>query len=422
MSPRFDSLAAWLHWQEGLHPSPIALDLERIGEVWRRMGGNGLSCPVVTVGGTNGKGSTVAMLEAILAADGYRVGCYTSPHLLRYNERVRIQGREADDTSLCGAFERIQQVRGDISLTYFEWGTLAALDLFARASLDALILEVGLGGRLDAVNILDADVAVVTGIALDHTEWLGDTLERIAEEKAGIFRPGRPAVIGAATPRLAERAREIGAQVRELGRDFGWTEAPQGWAWWGPGRQRDGLPWPRLRGRHQRDNAALVLMALECLSQALPVSQGAVRLGLDTAILPGRFQVLPGTPTLVLDVAHNPQGAASLSNNLRALKQGGRLHAVLGVLADKDAAGMVRPLVDLVDAWYLARPQSPRGLPAEALRERLLQAGVERPIAVLDGVAEALVQARGQAGQEDQVLIFGSFITVGETMAVLGMA
>lgn len=420
MNTRFSSLAAWLHWQEGLHPTPIALGLERVSEVWRRMGWGPLPFPVVTVGGTNGKGSTVALLEAILAANGYQVGSYTSPHLLRYNERVRMQGREAEDAALCGAFERIDQARGAISLTYFEIGTLAALDLFARSPLDVAILEVGLGGRLDAVNILDADVAVVTSIGLDHTEWLGSTLERIAEEKAGIFRPGRPAVIGAATPRLAERAREIGAQVWVCGQDFGWSEAPQGWAWWGPQRRRDGLPWPRLRGRHQCDNAALALMALECLPQALPVSQRAVRLGLETASLPGRFQVLPGAPTLVLDVAHNVQGAESLANNLRALKQDGRLLAVLGLLADKDAAGIGRALQDLVDGWHLARPDAPRGLSAEALRQGLLQAGVDRPIALLTSVAEALDAAKAQASPEDTVLVFGSFVTVGEAMRHLG--
>lgn len=423
MSPRFSTLEAWLAWQEHLHPSPMALGLERIGAVWRRMKATrGLPFPVVTVGGTNGKGSSVAMLEAILAAEGYRVGCYTSPHLLRYNERVRIQGQEATDEALCGAFERVDQARGTLSLTYFEFGTLAALDLFAQAPLEVLILEVGLGGRLDAVNLLDADVAVVTSIGLDHTEWLGDTLEQIAGEKAGIFRWGRPAVIGTPASSLAEHARAIGAHAWVLGQDFGWHEAPQGWSWWGPGKRRDGLPWPRLRGRHQCDNAALALMSLECLSRDLPVSQVAVRLGLQTASLPGRFQVLPGVPTLVLDVAHNVPGVERLAANLQALKQGGgRLQAVCGLLADKDAEGIGRVLLDLADGWHLARPDAPRGLPAEALRQGLLQAGVDRPIAIFASVAEALDAARAQASPDDKVLVFGSFVTVGEAMRHLGM-
>jgi dihydrofolate synthase/folylpolyglutamate synthase len=421
MNPPFSSLAAWLDWQERLHPVPMALGLDRIGEVWRRLWPAGLGAPVISVGGTNGKGSSVAMLEAILGAAGYRVGCYSSPHLLRYNERVRLQGREAEDEALCSAFERVEGARAGISLTYFEFGTLAALDLFARACLDVVVLEVGLGGRLDAVNIVDADVAIVTTIAFDHTEWLGDSLDRIAEEKAGIFRSGRPAVIGSALPRLTARANEIGAHVLQLERDYGWREAPQGWTWWGPRRRREALPWPRLRGRHQLDNAAAVLMALDCLSDRLPVAQQAVRQGLATASLPGRFQVLPGAPTLVFDVAHNPQGAQSLAANLCQLMGEGRLHGVCGLLADKDAEGLVRPLTETVDAWYLARPDSPRGMSAERLAQRFLGAGVERPLRVLPSVADAVDAARAQASPEDKVLVFGSFVTVGEAMRHLGM-
>ena len=418
---RFPTLDAWLRWQEQLHPKAIDLGLGRVGQVWGALRPAGLPFPVITVGGTNGKGSCVAMLESILLSAGYRVGCYTSPHLVRYNERVRIQGREAADSSLCAAFERVDRARGEFSLTYFEIGTLAALDIFAGQALDLVVLEVGLGGRLDAVNILDADVSVVTTIGLDHREWLGDKLEQIAVEKAGIFRPGRPAVIGSAIPRLAERAHEIGACVLELGRDYGWSQTPHGWTWWGLGRRRDGLPWPALRGRHQLDNAAAALMALDCLAEAFPVAQNAVRIGLESVRLPGRFQVLPGQPRIVLDVAHNPQGAESLAANLREFVWSGRLHAVCGLLADKDAAGIAGPLVPFVDTWYLARPRSTRGMDLDRLSQGIRGTGVAGAIQVFGSVADALEVARAGAVKDDTLLVFGSFVTVGEAMHHLGM-
>lgn len=416
---RFPSLDAWLTWQEGLHPKPVDLGLDRVAGVWSRLRPEGLPFPAIVVGGTNGKGSCVAMLEAMLLAAGYRVGCYTSPHLDRYNERVRIGGLAVEDAALCEAFERVDRVRGGVSLTYFEFGTLAALEIFSATPLDLVVLEVGLGGRLDAVNIVDADVAVVTTIGLDHTEWLGSTLEQIAEEKAGVFRRGRPAVIGRAIPHLRRCAEQRGAQPYSLEREFGWGAAPGGWAWRGPSRRREALPLPALRGRHQIDNAAVAIMALECLGAELPVAQSAIRAGLETVRLPGRFQVIPGQPRVVLDVAHNVQGAESLAENLRELGGSGDLLAVFGLLSDKDAVGMARSLADRVHAWLVARPDSPRGMPAETLVLRLREAGVQGPVEPFPSVTSALGTAMARAAPGDTVLVFGSFVTVGEALSHL---
>jgi dihydrofolate synthase / folylpolyglutamate synthase len=411
---RFTTLEAWLHWQERLHPRPMELGLERVAAVWRRLRPQGLACPVVTVGGTNGKGSCCALLEAILAAAGYRTGAYTSPHLLRYNERVRIHGSEATDAALCAAFDRVDQARGDISLTYFEMGTLAALDLFAAVDLDLAILEVGLGGRLDAVNLVDADVILVTTVDLDHTAWLGPDRASIAREKAGIFRAGRPAVIGERDPpaALLEQAAAIGARPLRAGIDYDAEPDAAGWTWRGPGRVRHGLPRPALRGARQIDNAAAVLMVLECLRQPLPVGQDAVRAGLHGVCLAGRLQVLPGSVTLVLDVAHNVQAAAELARDLAAMPCAGRTHAVFACLADKDAVGMLRALGGVVGHWHLVQLQGPRARPLAELAEALGMAGSGAAAGGHASVAEALDAALRCAAEGDRILVTGSFLTV----------
>jgi dihydrofolate synthase / folylpolyglutamate synthase len=411
---RFTTLTAWLAWQETLHPSRIDLRLERVGAVWDALG-LGLGCPVITVGGTNGKGSVVAYLDEMYRAAGYRTCAYTSPHLLRYNERIRIDGAEADDAAICAAFARIDAARGDAQLTYFEFGTLAALLLFAEAAPDVVLLEVGLGGRLDAVNIIDADVSVVTTIGRDHMAWLGDTPEQIAFEKAGIFRAGRPAIIGQADAplRLRERAVEIGAVPLQLGRELHWRPAAGQWQWQGPdGAVRDALPAPALRGRYQYDNAAAAIGAVHCLNERLPVSNAALRQGLHRVRLPGRFTVLPGRPRWILDVAHNADGARALAGNLAALDATGGRHALVGISTDKEAGAIAGALADWVDEWHLVAAPGDRGMPvdvlADAIAEALPGARMQRH-ADIDAAIGALA---GTLSEDACVLVLGSFTMV----------
>jgi dihydrofolate synthase/folylpolyglutamate synthase len=412
------TLEDWLAWAGRLHPKGIALGLERVRAVWTRLGPPVLGCPVITVGGTNGKGSCVAMLGAMAQAGGYRVGTYSSPHLVHYNERVEIAGVPASDAALCGAFERVAAARDGVELTYFELGTLAALVLFADAGLDLVVLEVGLGGRLDAVNLIDPDVAVVTSIGWDHMDWLGDSLEAIAREKAGIFRRGRPAVIGQpdAPEALRDAALTAGIPVWQVGREIVVAPADGGWIWSGPEGDRLALPAPALRGRFQHHNAAAAVAALRALRERLPVPVAAIRAGLARARLPGRFQVIPGTPTWILDVAHNAQAGEALAENLRAFPRPGRVRAVLGVLGGKDPAGLTAPLVGLVDDWVLTQSADARALPVGELAARL--AGLADPGAVhrTAGVGEALERVAAASEGRDLALVCGSFTTVGEAL------
>lgn len=379
-----------------------------------------LRCPVITVGGTNGKGSTCALLEGVLRCAGFHVGCYTSPHLLRYNERVRIDATQADDARLVDAFTRIERARGDVSLTYFEFGTLAAAMLFDDARVDAAVLEVGLGGRLDAVNIFDADCAVVTSIGLDHMDYLGDTRDAIAVEKAGIFRAGRHAVIGDPDPppALLQQAAAIGAQVRLIDRDYGYKASEGSWTYWSVSGRRSGLPLPALRGEHQLLNAATALNALDELREALPVDMGAIRRALVEVELPGRFQVLPGRPATVLDVAHNAHAAQRLRDTLRRLPATGRCLAVFAMLRDKDIGALVEVMRADIDRWYIAPLPGARGADAGMLRA-MLQAGGVRADAIVDAadVAGALELARGEAGVDDKICVFGSFLTVSSALS-----
>jgi len=411
---RFDDLQSWLSWLETLHSSGVELGLERIAAVWSRLQRDPVACPVITIAGTNGKGSCATMLESIYRAAGYRTACYTSPHLLRYNERIRLDGLAIRDAALCAAFERVDRARGASILSYFEFGTLAALDLFVRAQPDVAILEVGLGGRLDAVNILDPDVAVMTTIGMDHTAWLGDTLDQIAAEKAGIFRPHRPAIVGHRTPSraLLERSETFDCNLFVLGRDFDWEDAGPTWRWSGPELVWAGLPAPALRGIFQRDNAATVLMAVACLNPRLPVVPPHLGLGLQQAHLPGRFQIVPGAVTWLLDVAHNAQAAATLAVNLRAFDCPGRVHAVFGVLQDKDPRAIAEPLAGQVDAWYLGQSTDPRALPTADLRAELEGLAADQDLHGCGGITEALRIAVEKAWTGDCILAFGSFTTV----------
>jgi dihydrofolate synthase/folylpolyglutamate synthase len=413
------SLAEWLAYLETLHPKAISLGLERVRAVHDRLA-LAPACPVVTVTGTNGKGSTCAFVERMLSAGGYRVGLYTSPHLLRYNERVRIAGAEATDAELTAAFAAVEAVRQDIPLTYFEFGTLAALWLFARVQTDALVLEVGLGGRLDAVNIVDADVAVVTTIAIDHTDYLGLTREDIGREKAGIFRTGRVAVCADRDPpaALVDYARAIGAVLLRIGVDFGFVAGERQWRYFGPGGARHGLPYPALRGVYQLANAAAALTALDALRARLPVDMGAVRGALVSIELPGRFQVLPGRPVTVLDVAHNVQAARALADTIAQMGFHPKTLAVFGIVADKDIDSVIEALKPRVDQWLVATLPPPRGATAVLLRRRLEQAGVASDaILTFDDAGAAYRAAREIAAEADRIIVFGSFLTVAAALA-----
>lgn len=413
-------LADWLDFIGRQHPDAIALGLERVREVLSRMGTR-IACPVISVAGTNGKGSVCALLESILRASGRRVGVYTSPHLLRYGERVRIDGGEAQEGALCEAFAAVERARSGVPLTYFEFGTLGALWLLARAAPDALVLEVGLGGRLDAVNVVDADCAVITGIALDHVELLGATRDAIGREKAGIFRPGCPAVVAdpAPPPGVLEEAARVGARLLLLDRDFGYLAHPGQWDFWGPGGKRQSLAHPALRGPRQLRNASAALAALDALAARLPVTMQDVRRGLAEVVLPGRFQVLPGRPQVILDVAHNPEAAQVLADNLGGAGFAAETIAVFGALRDKDIAGVVRAVAPRITRWHLGGLEGPRGSTAGELARALEAAGVTAPHAEYPSARQAFAAARERAGENDKIVVFGSFLTVADAMREL---
>lgn len=414
---RFSSLDKWLSWQESLHPVGIDLGLERPGKVLRAMGLEHPNHIVITVAGTNGKGSSVALLESILVAAGYRVGCYTSPHLSHYNERIRLNGEEVSDAMICESFERIDQVRGETSLTYFEFGTLAAFDIFDRSQLDVAVLEVGLGGRLDASNLLDADVALISAIDVDHAAWLGNDRETIAIEKGGIMRPKRPAVCSDPQPpqSLVDLAAEKGTPLSLLGRDYQYHATGESWQWQSGDTERDALPLPALRGQHQLQNGAGVLMVLQLLHERLPVAPQHLKQGLLSQSLPGRFQIVPGEPLTILDVAHNPQSAEVLAANLRAMPSMGKTHAVVAMLADKDLPATLQYLKGIVDEWYPAGLDVPRGADSEAMRQALVEVE-EQCLGDYATVAKALAAARQCALPGDRIVIFGSFYTVAEAL------
>ena len=425
------TLSEWLNLLETRHGQRIELGLERVARVRDALHAESDAVRIV-VGGTNGKGSTCAMLEAVLQAAGYRVGLYTSPHLLSYNERVRTAGVEVDDDTLARGFAAVETARiaaGDVPLTYFEHGTLAAWWVFCQAGVDAVVLEVGLGGRLDAVNVLDTDCAIVTGVAMDHMDFLGDTREAIGFEKAGIFRAGRPAICGDPQPpaSLVEHARAIGADLWISGRDFGFGGDRQQWGYWryrqsGPQGdliRRGGLAYPALRGANQLLNASAVITALECLRDRLPVAMQAIRQGLMLAELPGRFQVLPGRPTVVLDVAHNPQAAGVLAENLGSQGFFPETRAVLGMLADKDIDGVIERMRGRVERWYLCDLPGPRAARAEDLALRLRSNGVDAPVECFAGPAQAFAAAQKDLGEGDRIVVFGSFLTVADVLAAL---
>lgn len=415
---RFTTLHEWLQWQETLHPSEIDLGLDRVRAVMQRMQLGKPDFTVISVAGTNGKGSCVAMLDTIYRSAGFKVGAYTSPHIHRYNERICINGEEISDTALCEAFERIDQCRDDISLTYFEFGTLAAIALFHEADIDVAILEVGLGGRLDAVNVLDADVALVTSIGLDHQDWLGDTRESVALEKAGITRSQRPTVCGDTDPpqTLINHLSKIESPLYLLNRDFQCQKEASTWHWRSEKRARHALPRPALRGEIQFNNAASVLMVLQLLEDRFPVSNANIREGLLKATAPGRFQVIPGDVTLIADVAHNEQAAQALATTLKQMPCTGKTHAVFGVLQNKDVLGIVNALREVVDDWHLADLNIDRAMPACEIQPVLQQAHIQVPISCYSSVKLAKDSAIANASEGDRVVVFGSFYVVSEIL------
>jgi len=421
------TLSEWLERQESVHSRSIDLGLERVATVARALDIDRPPYRVITVGGTNGKGSTVAYVEAILRAAGHRTGSLTSPHLLRYNERVRLNGAQACDEALVSAFERIERGRGRTTLTFFEYNTLAALLVFADAAVEVAVLEVGLGGRLDATNVVDPEVSVVCSVGFDHRDWLGDTLEAIGAEKAGIFRADRPAVLGtaempasvyAAIARL--RARPVVAQ-----RDFTWTVAGDRWSYHGLSARLEDLPAPALVGAIQFGNAATALAAYESLPGARALTLAQASAALRSVHLPGRFQIVrlpghgPGDPVeWILDVAHNEPAAEVLAENLRARPVAGRTYAVCGILNDKDAAAIARMLATVCDEWIVCALPGPRGSTARELARRL--AGTVTAPLLADSVDEGCALARARAGPGDRVVVFGSFVTVGSALQWVG--
>lgn len=374
--------------------------------------------PIITVAGTNGKGSTCAMLERILTEAGYRVGCYTSPHILRYNERVRVLCSEAEDDELCCAFSAVESARADIPLTYFEYATLAAVWHFVASQVDVAILEIGLGGRLDAVNAFEPECAIITSIDLDHLDYLGNSRESIGFEKAGVYRKGVPAVCGDAHPphTVPEGAAQKGADYRQIGVHFGFESEGEKWHFWSGTTRTEGLPLPVLCGSFQLSNAACALEALGTLREKLIVSVTHIRAGLTQLDLAGRFQVLPGRPRLILDVAHNPHAARGLAENLRQTAACGRTFAVFAMLGDKDIAGVVQSVAPEIDQWFIAGIDQPRGAGAEQVEEIVRLAAPGAPLEVLDSISLALAQACRCAGENDRIVAFGSFYTVADAL------
>lgn len=422
----FSNLNAWLNYLENAHPVGIDMGLERIGKVRDQLGLK-FEVPVITVGGTNGKGSTCALLESVLSEAGYKVGCHTSPHLLDFNERARISRENVSDTELIKHFEIVERARvsmpAPVTLTYFEFTTLAIMSLFASSGLDAVILEVGLGGRLDAVNIIDADCSIVTSIDLDHTSYLGSDRESIGLEKAGIFRSNKPAICADPVPpkSLVAHAESIGADLWLQGRDYNFQGDQQQWGWAGRGKRFSGLAYPALRGANQILNASAVIAALISLREMLPVSAQDIRNGFAFVDLPGRFQVIPGKPTTVLDVAHNPHASSALAQSLGNMGYFPYTHAIFGIMSDKDIQEVIKPMLEIVDYWHCVDLPTDRSAKAVDVKEILENLGVKNTkdsgIDCFEDPAKAFQKTMESIGENDRILVFGSFFTVAGVMA-----
>lgn len=415
------SLQQWLDYIESLHPEEIELGLDRVEQVLQNLGLSFTRTHFITIAGTNGKGSTLAYLESIYLAAGYHVGSYTSPHLVRYNERVRLDGVDTGDDVLCQAFAEVESARDDVQLTYFEFGTLVALVIFCWRAPDIVLLETGLGGRLDAVNVIDAEVAIVTSVSLDHTEWLGDSREKIGREKAGIFRDGRPAICSDPSPpkSIYAVADEVGASLYCLGNEFSYEQHDDNWQWQGSKWKLGHLPIPGLAGEHQLLNASAALAAIELLNPVLPVGSEAVKQGLRNPRLLGRIEVIGSRPQLLLDVSHNPQAVGVLAHYLETHAIKGKTRAILGMMRDKDIGQSLAALKTLVDHWYLIDLPGPRGASSARLDEELQRLDIHVPVVQFTNASAALHMAQQQASPDDRIVVFGSFVTVGAIMAQL---
>ena len=421
---RHQTLADWLAWQQILHPAEMAFGLARAREVLRNLGWIRPKFPLLSVGGTNGKGSIVAYLEAIFSQAGYRVGAYTSPHLVRYNERIRLNGQAVSDHTLIEAFAEIEDARDDTPLTYFEFATMAAMSICRSQSVDIAIFEVGLGGRLDAVNLFDADVAILGTIDIDHVDYLGDNRDAIGREKAGIMRADRPVVLGERTPpaSIFEMAETLKAPVFQIGEDFGARVDQREWAWWGPSEERVTLPLLSMPGAFQYDNASTALMALELTP--LPIDSHAYYQGLKHAAVRGRFQILPpvdGRPVIIFDVGHNQQAIREIARSLSTQHSTGRTLAVVGMLSDKQHQQSLRPLIEKIDAWFLADLPGPRANRAAVLAAALEACTITAERYCHTNVLDAYHHALEKAREGDRLLVFGSFMIVGAVMEYLGI-
>lgn len=414
----FDSLPSWLRWQESLHPLAIDLGLERVSEVYDALNPVHHKPLTITVAGTNGKGSCVAYLEAMYKAQGYKVGAYTSPHIIKYNERIKIDGKPVADALICEAFERIEAVRNEQSLSYFEFGTLAALDIFWRSDLDIQILEVGLGGRLDAVNIVDPDVALISSIGIDHVYWLGDNREAIGREKAGVFRANIPAIVGDPNPpdSVVQTAKEKNALLYLINNDFHYQRNARLWNWNAGDWHVDNLPEPALKGEHQYRNASSAILAVKLLANRLPIADDAIKQGLSTVSLAGRFQIIPGTPPVIIDVGHNPEAVQTLVAYLNTEFPGRQVHAIFSMMKDKDIAGVLEIMNPVVNEWYFAPLTNHRAISETAMREIFLQNSISKVSFGFSGFADAFKCAKKQVQPNDVILVFGSFFLVSDCL------
>ena len=411
------SLKDWLGYIESIHLFKIDLTLERIKVVVERLNLD-ISFSIITVGGTNGKGSTCAILESIYKEAGYKVGCYTSPHFLQFNERIKLQAVPVSDDLICEAFTKIESVRKGISLTYFEYGTVAAMSIFADADIDIAILEVGLGGRLDAVNIFDSDCAIVTTIDLDHMDYLGHTREAIGFEKAGIYRANKIAICGDFDPpqSLINHCESIQAELKILGKDFAYKAHHDSFDFSIDSSFVINLPLPRLQGFFQLANASNALMAVKIMEDQLPLTENAIQHGIASVSLPGRFQEVKTNPSLILDVAHNPHAARSLSDNLRAYSVSGKTTAIFSILKDKDIVGVVEAVSHDIDAWYVAEIQNERAANIDTISKSIQKVNPSAHIVPFKNIKQAYQFASNRVSRNDRIIAFGSFYTVSDIM------
>lgn len=421
---RFNSLNDWLAWQESLHPLPIDLGLERVRRVFEKLLSDYKTQKplTITVAGTNGKGSTVAYLQEFYFASGHKVGAYTSPHILRYNERIKINGKPVSDELICAAFEQIDKARGETSLSYFEFSTLAALLIFLQEKVAVQILEVGLGGRLDAVNIVDTDMAIVTSIDIDHAEYLGNTREEIGREKAGIFRPCKPAIVSDLRPpkSLIDYADKKNTLLLRLGQTFFYEKHGETWTWKGLAQMISDLPNPALKGNHQYRNASAAIFATQCLAEKLPVSESSIKMGLKNVRLAGRFQLIDGQVPILLDVGHNPQAVQTLVDYLEENFANRRIFAIFSMMKDKDIASVLELMKPVVSEWFFAPlPQNQRAITADAMQMLFAEAHIAAAHTNFQNFSQAFSAVEKVAQMGDLILVFGSFFLVSECFSQL---